>query len=498
MKRIFAILLVVLTAGGLVACGSAKDAYPGYYNCGFIGFYEPRVGDNIAEEETIIENAFVRTSEQPVSTFSADVDTASYTMMRRVLAEGSDISHYKNAIRIEELVNYFDYDYTAPTGDDLFGVKAQISDCPWNPKAKLLVLGLAAKEAVQNTAGNNLVFLIDVSGSMDGNDRLGLLQRTFTYLVSHLSENDRVSIVTYSGKEKVVLTGCAGNRHEDILHAINSLEAYGSTNGQAGLQKAYEIAESCFIEGGNNRIIMASDGDLNVGISSPKELKKFVAEKRDKGVYLSVLGFGSGNYRDSNMEAIADDGNGVYYYIDSEREAERIFGDKLTQTLYTVATDVKLQLTFSPEAVKEYRLVGYENRLLREEDFNDDKKDAGELGAGHTVTVCYELKLTDSALQDAADTQWIKLACRWKNAVGEQSYLQESPIRASALTQTPDADFRFVSAVAEFGMLLKQSKYLAKGTTVEDVRQILAGIETDDEYKLEFAEIVKNYRKAQQ
>ncbi len=498
MKRILAILLVVVTVGGLAACGSAGDAYPGYYNYGFIEFREPLVGDGVAGEETIIENAFVKTSEQPVSTFSADVDTASYTMMRRVLTEGSDISRCKNAIRIEELINYFDYDYTAPTGDDLFGIKAQISDCPWNPEAKLLVLGLAAKKAVQNTAGNNLVFLIDVSGSMNGDDRLGLLQRTFTYLVSHLSENDRVSIVTYAGQEKVVLTGCAGNRREDILHAIRSLEAYGSTNGQAGLQKAYEIAESCFIEGGNNRIIMASDGDLNVGISSPEELKKFVGEKRDKGIYLSVLGFGAGNYRDSNMEAIADDGNGVYYYIDSEREAERIFGDKLTQTLYTVATDVKLQLTFSPEAVGEYRLVGYENRLLREEDFTDDKKDAGELGAGHTVTVCYELKLTDSAIQDAADTQWIKLACRWKNAVGEQSYLQESPIRASALTRTPDADFRFVSAVAEFGMLLKQSQYLAKGTTAEDVSRILAGIGTDDEYKLEFGELVKLYRKTLQ
>ena len=246
---------------------------------------------------------------------------------------------------------------------------------------------------------NNLVFLIDVSGSMASDDKLPLLKKAFSNLVSALDENDRVSIVTYSGKEEVVLSGCKGNRDEEIMNAINSLEASGSTNGEAGLTRAYSIAKDYFIADGNNRIIMASDGDLNVGISSESELKSYIETKRDEGIFLSVLGFGTGNYKDEKMSALAQNGNGVYYYIDGEREAEKVLGEDLFATLYTVAKDVKFQLEFNSEQVSKYRLIGYETRMLNTEDFDDDTKDAGDVGAGHSITVCYEIMLTDRALE---------------------------------------------------------------------------------------------------
>ena len=367
----------------------------------------------------------------------------------------------------------------------LFSTQAQIATCPWNEDAHLLMLGLQATEAVSATA-NNLVFLIDVSGSMASADKLGLLKEAFSTLTAQLDGNDVISIVTYSGKEQVVLEGCSGEKKERILSAINSLEAKGSTNGEAGLQRAYALAEAHFIPDGNNRIIMASDGDLNVGIASPEELKAFVSEKRESGTFLSVLGFGAGNYKDANMETLADCGNGVYYYIDDATEAERVFGSELLSTLYTVAKDVKLQLTFSPDAVTAYRLVGYENRLLNEEDFEDDTKDAGDVGAGHSLTVCYELILTDTA-EDIEE--WITLGVRYKDPDGTKSRAEDTAIGRAALTHTPDTNFQFACAVIETAMLLHESEYIGE-VTLSDVQTALEALPLTDEYQKQFRTLV--------
>lgn len=439
-------------------------------------------------EDRIPENPWVSAAEEPVSTFSADVDTASYTLFRKLVNRGYSLDSIRKSfpdqIRTEEMVNYFDYTYPQPAAGELFGVKSMIAPCPWDADSQLLILGLASSTAeLPAVHGNNLVFLIDVSGSMASDDKLELLKTAFTTLTDRLTAADRVSIVTYSGKEEVVLEGCPGDRKEEILKAIRGLSASGVTNGQAGLQKAYATALSNFIDGGNNRIIMASDGDLNVGISSAEELKAFVTEKKNAGVYLSVLGFGSGNYRDGNMEALADNGNGSYYYIDGESEAERIFSDKLLSTLFTVAEDVKLQLTFNPETVEEYRLVGYENRMLAKEDFEDDTKDAGELGAGHQVTVCYQLRLKDPKAELDPAAELAKLAVRWKTPgylEGKPetcaSLLQETAVCASALTPAPDGDFTFAAAVAHLSLLLRGSAYVRTNTGVSE---ILASLRPD-------------------
>ena len=451
-----------------------------------------------------IENEFIKTEDENVSTFSADVDTASYAYFRKLVNQGYSlkelISLAGQSVRTEEMLNYFSYDYAAPADGQLFGVNSYITSCPWNSAAVLLTLGLRADDAVAS-AGNNLVFLIDVSGSMRSSDKLDLLKKAFTYLTEQLTEKDTVSIVTYSGNEAVVLTGCPGNKTEKILSAVRNLEASGSTNGQAGLEKAYSLAADYFIEGGNNRIIMASDGDLNVGISSAEELKRFVETKRDQGIYLSVLGFGTGNYRDANMEALADNGNGVYYYIDGEAEAEKIFGQDLLGTLYTVAEDVKLQITFDKTFVDSYRLVGYENRLLQKEDFEDDTKDAGEVGAGHTVTVCYELILTEAVESSISVTggeipeqEWMKLAVRHKNPGETQSQLNEYSIGSKQYVGATD-DIKFMCAVIETAMLLHESEHLVD-ISLENIISSLDELDlSDDIYKEEFRELLKKLAK---
>ncbi len=438
----------------------------------------------------LIENGFIKTSEEPVSTFSADVDTASFAYFRKLVNQGyslKNIVEYAGQnLRTEELVNYFTYDYKLPETGELFGVSPEIAPCPWNSEAVLLRLGFRTEAKIKSEGyGNNFVFLIDVSGSMGSDDKLPLLKKAFEYLTENLTGNDIVSIVTYSGKEEVVLTGCEGTKKEAILNAVRKLEASGSTNGESGLRKAYEIAKQYYITGGNNRIIMASDGDLNVGISSPEELKKFVQEKRDEGIYLSVLGFGSGNYMDASMEAIADNGNGVYYYIDGEYEAEKVFCTDLVSTLYTVAEDVKLQLTFDPSYVSEYRLVGYENRLLNKEDFEDDTKDAGEVGAGHCLTVCYELKLAPQQAEtregegqaDAEDQKWMTLAVRYKEPGEKESKLNKYDIGRSACTDDPDKDFRFACAVIKLSMMLHKSSYLSDSVSAGDLLTELVSLD---------------------
>lgn len=425
---------------------------------------DTRVPDATEPQPEIIfikENDFTKTSEQPVSTFSADVDTASYTYFRKLVTNGYDLRSLSatagSAIRTEEMVNYFTYNYAAPEGSEVFGKTVSMIKSPWNNETYLLTVGVNAKE-VEASTQNNLVFLIDVSGSMSSSDKLPLLKKAFSYLTDNLGSDDRISIVTYAGSERVVLDGCTGNKKEVILNAINNLEAGGSTNGEAGIVKAYQLAEKYFIQGGNNRIIMASDGDLNVGISSPEQLAELVSEKRDSGVFLSVLGFGTGNFRDGNMSALAQNGNGVYHYIDCAAEAERIFSTQLLSTIVTVAKDVKFQLTFDPEYVSEYRLIGYENRMLNTEDFDNDTKDAGEVGSGHTVTVCYELKLnTDNT---ASGFKIAKLAIRYKAPDKDMSELREYDISSDCYTATPTDDVKFIAAVVETSMIIRDSVFL--------------------------------------
>ena len=442
----------------------------------------------------VIENPFVSTEENNVSTFSADVDTASYAYFRKLVNSGLRLpvlktGAYAASFRTEEFINYFKYDAPQPTEGEAFGIHPEIVACPWNANTVWMRLTLQAESSAAYE-GNNLVFLIDVSGSMQARDKLELLKTSFSYLIDQLGADDRVSIVTYSGKEEVVLDSCSGADKQTILRAVQSLKAGGSTNGEAGLIKAYELAEKNFLEGGNNRIIMASDGDLNVGISSKEDLKAFVEEQRNGGVYLSALGFGSGNYRDANMEALADNGNGVYYYIDGTTEAEKVFGTDLLGTLYTVAQDVKLQLEFDPQYISSYRLIGYENRVLREEDFKDDTKDAGDVGSGNQVTVCYELTLAEGAR--TAEAAWMSLAIRHKEpgetASREHTYAIGAQHLLNGVTRE---DTAFLSCVIRTVMILHDSKY-ATELSLSDVLEDLQALDLSNHPdRAEFRQLIQ-------
>ena len=445
--------------------------------------------DEVVDKPSFIENPFISTEKNNISTFSADVDTASYTYFRKMVGRGYNLQQLINsgaAFRTEDFINYFRYDVPTPVEDELFGVETELSACPWNEESLILRLTLQAEKAV-NAGSNNLVFLIDVSGSMSSTDKLPLLKKAFSYLVANLDADDTVSIVTYSGREDVVLDGASGIETNKIMNAINNLDASGSTNGEAGLTMAYQIAEKHFKADGNNRIIMASDGDLNVGISSQAELTAYIEEKREQGVYLSVLGFGTGNYQDAKMEALADNGNGVYYYIDGETEAEKVFGTDLLGTLYTVAEDVKLQLEFNPARVESYRLVGYENRTMANEDFENDAKDAGEVGASHQVTVCYEIKLKENC-EIEENASFITLRVRYKNPGEEMSLLNEYQI-SDAVSDMSD-DQRFVLSVIELCMMLHKSEYIGD-TTFESIVAELNSLELTDPYKIEFRELLR-------
>lgn len=459
---------------------------------------------NTEEYSAVTENSFRSAESDPLSTFSADVDTASYSNLRRFIRDGGSIP--TDAVRIEEMLNYFHYDYPQPNAGEPFSVTTAIADCPWNADTKLMMIGMKAKDIdMQQRKPMNLVFLIDVSGSMYNADKLPLVQRSFAMLTDELNENDRVSIVTYAGSDAVLLDGASGNDKVQIREVIESLIADGATAGAAGINTAYEIAKKNFIKGGNNRIILATDGDLNVGISSEADLKKLVEKQRDKGIFLSVLGFGTGNIKDNKMETLADNGNGNYAYIDSDTEAKRVLVDEMGGTLETVAKDVKFQVEFNPAYIKGYRLIGYENRMLAAEDFADDTKDAGEIGAGHTVTALYEIADLGSSMEFASSTlkyseeqsagmengEYCTVSVRYKEPDGDESKLLSYPVTGDAYTAEISGDLRFASAVAAFGMLLRGSEY--KGTADRDMVLALAAdaAASGDPFKAEFTEIVK-------
>ena len=444
-------------AAGADGCAPA----PGCYGEGYTDAGEP---------------GFVSAAEQPLSTLSADADTASYANLRRLVRSGAGLGTIDpGAVRIEEMLNYFDYDYATPAEGDDFALTARAGACPWNAESELVVLGLTAGQAATEAPPTNLVLLVDVSGSMGDAEKLPLLKESMARIAKGLRAEDRISIVTYSGVEEVVLKGASGDDAEAILGAINGLEAAGSTNGEAGLSMAYRVAEETHIEGGVNRIVMASDGDLNVGISSEDELNAFVSEKRGQGTYLSVLGFGSGNYQDAKMETLADHGNGSYHYIDSADEAARVHERFLAAGAVPVADDVKLQVEFDPRMVESYRLIGYANRTMADGDFRNDGADAGELCAGAELTVAYEVVLTDEGRRREGDEPWLTCAVRYQPAgerAGEAPAEQRFAVGRESWSAEPGDDWSLAAAVVEFGMLARDSEFV--GTATADDAAALA------------------------
>jgi Ca-activated chloride channel family protein len=467
-------------------------------------FDEKALGERYAEIE---ENPFLESSRAPLSTFSIDVDTASYANVRRFLNENQ--LPPKNAVRIEELINYFEYDYPQPMGDVPFSVTTEVAPAPWNAKHKIVQIGLQGKKiSLDNVAPSNLVFLIDVSGSMSS--QLSLLKDSLRILVNQLSAKDRVAIVVYAGASGLALPST--NNKGEILNALSDLEAGGSTNGGQGIELAYKVALDNFIQNGNNRVILATDGDFNVGLSSDAELVNLIENKRKSGVFLSVLGFGSGNLNDSMMEKLAGKGNGNYSYIDSEEEARKALGQQIAGTLFTIAKDVKIQVEFNPALVAGYRLIGYENRLLADRDFNDDKKDAGEIGAGHSVTALYEIvpageKVENDGIElkyskyEPTDTKFgqelMTVKLRYKEPDQTQSkLLSVGVLDKNARIENASENLKFASAVAEFGLLLRDSRY--KGTanfnSVNCLAQNALGGDLKN-YRSEFLQLVEKARR---
>ncbi|MGK2856542.1 MAG: vWA domain-containing protein, partial [Thermoanaerobaculia bacterium] len=442
---------------------------------------------NTEEYGRIVENRFLDPSREPLSTFSVDVDRASYAMVRRFLESGQ--LPPRDAVRIEELINYFEYDYPAPRGDAPFSITTEIASCPWNERHRLLRIGLQAEKIdLEDLPPNNLVFLLDVSGSMNAPDKLPLLKSSLSLLVDNLRSDDSVAIVVYAGSAGLVLPPTPGTQKGRILDALSRLEAGGSTAGGQGIVLAYETARDSFLRGGNNRVILATDGDFNVGVSSDGELQRLIEKERESGIFLSVLGFGTGNVKDSKMELLADKGNGNYAYIDGLAEAKKVLVTEMGGTLLAVAKDVKLQVEFNPARVAAYRLIGYENRVLAAEDFNDDRKDAGEIGAGHSVTALYEIvppgvpvpsgtvdplkyqpNKSKAPARASAEVATVKI--RYKKPDGARSMLlSETVLDSGAKIEVASSDMRFAAAVAELGLLLRDSEFKGDASFEEVTR----------------------------
>jgi Ca-activated chloride channel homolog len=482
-------------------------AYNGYYNQA-----ERDQATQVPDREgydAIVENSFRKATDEPLSTFSIDVDGASYSNVRRYLQSGS--LPPAGAVRIEELVNYFKYDYPQPTGVDPFGINTELGACPWNSQHKLMLIGLQGKTLpTDDLPPSNLVFLIDVSGSMNEPAKLPLVKASLKLLTDQLREQDKVSLVVYAGAAGIVLPPTSGADKMKIKTAIDNLSAGGSTAGGAGIQLAYQTATANFIQGGNNRVILCTDGDFNVGVSSDDELETLIEKERESGIFLSVLGYGTGNYQDAKMQKLADKGNGNHSYIDGLGEARKVFINEFGGTLFTIAKDVKLQIEFNPAQVQGYRLIGYENRLLNKEDFNNDKKDAGELGSGHTVTALYELipagvkdtllesvdalKYQRPATTNSGSTDWMTVKFRYKEPTGSSSKLLVHTVPAGTENKGMISDnFRFAAAVAQFGLLLRQSHFRQQASW-SNVLQLASSAQGKDAegYRSEFIRLVKD------
>lgn len=459
------------------------------------------------EYSRITESGFREVIASPMSTFAADVDAASYANARRFIMRNQ--MPHPDVVRTEEFVNYFDYDYPQPEGDHPLSINIEYGECPWNSDNQLVHIGLRGKEiAKSDQKASNLVFLIDVSGSMKSPDKLPLLKESFKMLVDNLSPEDRIAMVVYAGNAGLVLPATDGNEKRKIIDALDELQAGGSTAGGEGIQLAYKVAKENFIKNGNNRVILATDGDFNVGISNTAELVRFIEKKRDDGIFLTVLGFGSGNYKDNRLQELADRGNGNHAYIDNILEAKKVLVNEITATLFTIAKDVKIQVEFNPAKVKSYRLIGYENRRLNTEDFTDDKKDAGEIGAGHTVTALYEIVPTNATVARSGDNKYtqtvikkvafdtdevLTVRIRYKAPDGDVSkefsnVLDSAP---QSVRETGE-NFRFSAAVAEFAMLLRDSEFKANAS-LASVYNLAKSAKGNDPfgYRAEFISLVE-------
>lgn len=492
--------------------GSGRPAGGGGGGGGGADEYVSDKAESSAERYAEIdENPFLESSRAPLSTFSIDVDTASYSNVRRFINDGQ--TPPKDAVRIEELINYFEYNYPQPVGDVPFSVTNEIATCPWNPKHKIVSIGLQGKKvSLENAPPSNLVFLVDVSGSMSPANRLPLVKQGLKILVNQLSAKDRVAIVTYAGSSELVLPSTSGDDKPRILSAIDRLFPGGSTNGGGGIKMAYQIAQDNFTNNGENRVILATDGDFNVGVTSDDELVSLIENKRKSNVFLSVLSFGTGDLNDSMMEKLADKGNGNYAYIDTIDEARKALGSQVAGTLYTIAKDVKIQVEFNPAKVNGYRLIGYENRMLAAKDFNDDKKDAGEIGAGISVTALYEIVPKGETIDnkgvddlkysqpnstgDANSSELLTVKLRYK-----EPKESESKLLSIGLTDTNKSfenasdNLRFASSVAEFGLLLRNSRYKGNAN-FNQVAQIANSSKGSDlkGYRADFVELVGKAR----
>lgn len=477
------------------------------------GYGNYQHNNRVSENESygrIEENIFKSVATSPLSTFSIDVDKAGYSNIRRMLNNGQKIP--EDAVKIEEMVNYFTYNYPEPKGEDPFSITADVVSSPWNIETKLVRIGLKGKDiSTTDVPPSNLVFLLDVSGSMNAANKLPLLKAALNVLVDNLRKDDKVSIVVYAGAAGLVLPPTSGVEKQRIRNAIENLSAGGSTAGGAGINLAYKIAEENFIKNGNNRIILATDGDFNVGASSDRAMENLIEEKRKSGVFLTCLGFGMGNYKDSKLETLADKGNGNHAYIDTMQEAKRVLGTEFFGTIYTIAKDVKIQVEFNPAKVQAYRLIGYENRLLNDEDFKDDTKDAGELGSGHTVTALYEvipvgtkskylkdidnLKYTKQIAQNFSD-ELLTVKFRYKNPDGEVSKLIVKSVKdTNRSIENASEDLKFSAAVALFGMQLRDSDFIVAKKKEDVLALAEAGKGKDaDGYRAEFIRLVKSSR----
>ena len=489
---------------------SALMAYAANAAGGYAPAYVQQQPANTEKYEQRTDNPVHRTSEEPVSTFSVDVDTGSYSNVRRMLRDG--VRPPADSVRAEEFINYFSYGHPAPANRDIpFRVTTELAAAPWNPQRQILMIGIKGYDVPKATLPpSNLVFLLDTSGSMDSPDKLPLLKQAFSMLVPQLREQDRVSIVVYAGSAGLVLPPTPGDRHEEILAALDRLQAGGSTNGGDGIRLAYDMAKKAYLKNGVNRVILATDGDFNVGTVSQEALETLVGDQRKSGIALTTLGFGQGNYNDAMAERLADVGDGNHAYIDTPQEARKVLVEEMQATLLTIARDVKIQVEFNPAQVSEYRLIGYENRVLDREDFANDKVDAGDIGAGHEVTALYEITPAGSGADRLPALRYGKekatagkgagelahLRLRYKLPGSDSSRLIEDPILASSLAANPGESFRFASAVAAYADLLRGGTHI-DGWNWDDVARAVRGAEGDDRFGLrrEFAELVDQGRR---
>ncbi|MGV6830540.1 MAG: vWA domain-containing protein [bacterium] len=463
---------------------------------------------NTEEYDRVYENNFLNARQKPLSTFSIDVDNASYSNVRRFLSNNQ--MPPKDVVRVEELINYFDYDYPQPKGEHPFSFNSEVSECPWNEKHKLVHIGIQGKSLdYDNLRPSNIVFLIDASGSMSSNNKLPLLKKGFRLLLDELGNNDKVAIVAYAGAAGLVLPSTKASDKKRILSALNSIDSGGSTAGGEGIRLAYKIAKENLIENGNNRVILATDGDFNVGVSSSSEMVRLIEEKRNDDIYLTICGFGMGNYKDGRMEQISNAGNGNYFYIDNIKEAKKAFSTEMRANMFTIAKDVKIQVEFNPKNVKGYRLLGYENRALEDEDFNDDNKDAGELGAGHTVTALYEIIPTNSneelrKIDDlkyqinkvklaSASNEMLTIKFRYKKPKEDKSILiTKTILNEYTKLETTSNNFKFSAAVAGYGLLLRDSKFKGNAN-YNSIKRLANEAKGEDKngYRREFISLIE-------